>query len=118
MLYTIVRLFATHTPHIHIYTCVTRAHTRNYRIFEVLAIDMAKSRRTELALLKNGKERLRMFLRPVASQHFCVSRVKHANGVPTRGGDCPIFLRLHAVFRGAHRHRGKNTFWSPPQFYG
>ena len=38
MLYTVVRLFVTHTPHIHIYTCVTRAHMRNYRIFEVLTI--------------------------------------------------------------------------------
>ena len=82
MLYTIVRLFATHTPHIHVYACVTRAHMRNYRFFEILTIDMAKSRRTELDLLKTGKERLRMFLRPVASQHFCVSRVKQAHYVP------------------------------------
>ena len=40
MLSTMVRSFETHTQHIHIYTCATRAHARNLRIREVLTLEL------------------------------------------------------------------------------
>ena len=40
MLSTMVRWFETHTQHIHIYTCATRAHARNLRIREVLTLEL------------------------------------------------------------------------------
>ena len=40
MLSTMVRSFETHTQHIHIYTCATRAHTRNLIIRELLTLEL------------------------------------------------------------------------------
>ena len=40
MLYTVEGLFLIYIPHICIYTCVTRAHTRNLRILEILTLEL------------------------------------------------------------------------------